>query len=403
MSEAVIGYLPEELTGKKHFYDLHAGEGREPSGRLSSKRAGTEATLPEYARRRCDAKDGRTVWVSSNGMPVLKDGGELAGYRGSSTDITDRKRAEEEVRLSEERYRLISENTADVIWMMDLDSGRYTYVSPSVERMLGYSPPEIVGQEMGFVLTAESRKYATGRLAAVLKAFARGDEQDRTQVHQVDQVRKDGSIVRTEVATTLLRNRQVVGVTRDITERMQVEARLMQAQKLECVGRLAGGVAHDFNNLLTVINGYSDMVLSELSPADRLHELVSEIQKAGERAAALSGQLLVLSRKQVVPAKEVNLNDIIAEVEKMLGRVIGEDIRLESVLSPDLGCVLADPGQLHQVLMNLAVNARDAMPGGGTLLIETANVDLDGDFAEQHAEVQAGRYALLSVSDTGWA
>jgi CheY-like chemotaxis protein len=175
----------------------------------------------------------------------------------------------------------------------------------------------------------------------------------------------------------------------------------MQAQKLESVGRLAGGVAHDFNNLLTVINGYSDMILGDLPADDALRELVSEIRTAGERAAALSGQLLVLSRKQVVQAREVNLNDIIAEVEKMLGRVIGEDIRLESVLSPSLGCVLADPGQLHQILMNLAVNARDAMPGGGTLLIETTNVDLLGDFAEQHGEVEAGHYAMLSVSDTG--
>ena len=400
VSEAVVGYLPEELTGKKHFYDLHAEEGRETF---------RSAFFDVMARKRpflnfekaLRAKDGRTVWVSSNGIPVLNDGGGLAGYRGSSTDITDRKRAEEVGRLSEERYRLISENTADVIWLMDADSARFTYVSPSVERMLGYSPEEILGQEMGFTLTAESRQSAGSRFAAVQEAFAAGDESVRTQVQQLDQVRKDGSIVRTEVATTLLRNRQVVGVTRDITERAQAEARLMQAQKLESVGRLAGGVAHDFNNLLTVINGYSDMILGELPPDDALRELVSEIRTAGERAAALSGQLLVLSRKQVVQAREVNLNDIIAEVEKMLGRVIGEDIRLESVLSPSLGCVLADPGQLHQILMNLAVNARDAMPGGGTLLIETTNVDLLGDFAEQHGEVEAGHYVMLSVSDTG--
>ncbi len=153
--------------------------------------------------------------------------------------------------------------------------------------MLGYSPEEIVGQEMGFTLTAESRQSAGSRLAAVQEALAAGDESVRTQVQQLDQVRKDGSIVRTEVATTLLHNRQVVGVTRDITERVQVEARLMQAQKLESVGRLAGGVAHDFNNLLTVINGYSDMMLSELPPENPLHELVTEIRTAGERAAAL--------------------------------------------------------------------------------------------------------------------
>jgi PAS domain S-box-containing protein len=404
MSEAVVGYLPEELTGKKRFYDLQVDDGRQVFRSAFDVLARKRPFLNfEKAVR---AKDGRTVWVSSNGIPVLDDRGEVVGYRGSSTDITDRKRAEEEGRLSEERYRLISENTADVIWLMDLNSGRYTYVSPSVQRMLGYSPEEIVGQEMSFVLTAESGQYAMDRLPQVLEAFAGGDESVRTQVHQVDHIRKDGSIIRTEVVTTLMRDRQgrpgeVVGVTRDITERVQVEARLMQAQKLESVGRLAGGVAHDFNNLLTVINGYSDMILSELPPGDALHELVGEIRTAGERAAALSGQLLVLSRKQVVQAKEVNLNDIIAEVEKMLGRVIGEDIRLESVLSPSLGCVLADPGQLHQVLMNLAVNARDAMPDGGTLLIETTNIDLLEDFAEQQGEVQAGHYALLSVSDTG--
>ncbi len=400
VSEAVVGYLPEELTGKKHFYDLHAEEGRETFRSAFFDVMARKRPFLNFEKTLC-AKDGRAVWVSSNGIPVLNDGGGLAGYRGSSTDITDRKRAEEVGRLSEERYRLISENTADVIWLMDADSARFTYASPSVERMLGYSPEEILGQEMGFTLTAESLQSAGSRFAAVQEAFAAGDESVRTQVQQLDQVRKDGSIVRTEVATTLLRNRQVVGVTRDITERAQAEARLMQAQKLESVGRLAGGVAHDFNNLLTVINGYSDMILGELPADDALRELVSEIRTAGERAAALSGQLLVLSRKQVVQAREVNLNDIIAEVEKMLGRVIGEDIRLESVLSPSLGCVLADPGQLHQILMNLAVNARDAMPGGGTLLIETTNVDLLGDFAEQHGEVEAGHYAMLSVSDTG--
>ena len=175
----------------------------------------------------------------------------------------------------------------------------------------------------------------------------------------------------------------------------QAPGQLQQAQKLESIGRLAGGVAHDFNNLLTVINGYSDMLIQELPPDGASYESATEIRTAGERAAALSAQLLLLSRKQVVQRKEVNLNEIIVEVERMLGRVIGEDIRLESVLSPDLGLVLADPGQLHQVLMNLAVNARDAMPGGGTLLIETANMDLDEGLIEQHAEVEPGRYVQL--------
>jgi len=201
---------------------------------------------------------------------------------------------------------------------------------------------------------------------------------------------------------------EVVGALLDITERKRAEAeesklreQLLQAQKLESVGRLAGGVAHDFNNLLTVINGYADILLKELIPPDPMHEMVDDIRKAGQRAADLTRQLVLLSRKQVAQASEVNLNDVITEVEKMLARVIGVDIRLESALSPSLGCVLADPGQLHQVLMNLAVNARDAMPGGGTLLIETRNVDLDDSYAEQHAEVKPGPYVQLKVSDTG--
>ena len=192
-----------------------------------------------------------------------------------------------------------------------------------------------------------------------------------------------------------------VGVTLDISERKRLEDQYRQAQKLESVGRLAGGVAHDFNNLLTVINGYSDMVLGDLPAGGPLHDSVTEIRIAGERAAALSRQLLVLSRKQVIQPKDVNLNDIIVEVERMLGRVIGEDIRLECVLSPCLGSVLADSGQLHQVLMNLAINARDAMPTGGTLRIETRNIDLDDRFAGQHAYMKPGGYVQLQVCDTG--
>jgi signal transduction histidine kinase len=184
-------------------------------------------------------------------------------------------------------------------------------------------------------------------------------------------------------------------------ERKRIEKQLQQAQKLESVGRLAGGVAHDFNNLLTVINGYSDMLLGELSSEDPTYETVTEIRTAGERAAVLTRQLLVLSRKKVTQPQPANLNDIVTEVEKMLARLIGEDIRLKSVLSPSLGHVLADPGQLHQVLMNLAVNARDAMPGGGTLSIETANVDVDAGYAEQHPEMKPGPYVQLKVADTG--
>ena len=182
---------------------------------------------------------------------------------------------------------------------------------------------------------------------------------------------------------------------------------LQQAQKLEIVGRLAGGVAHDFNNLLSVINGYSALVLERLTPADPLHGMVTEIRKAGRRGADLTRQLLCLTRKQAPQPAEVNLNDIVVEVEKMLERVIGADIWLHSILSPALGSVLADPGQLHQVLMNLAVNARDAMPAGGSLTIRTANVTLDEPAIQAYGNagndgLKPGDWVCLTVADTGY-
>ena len=305
------------------------------------------------------------------------------------------------LRASEERYRLISENTADVIWLLDWRADRVTYVSPSVKRLLGYSPDELTGKPARATLTPESYKQIVGQGVAKAVAAYKAGRLGPALVQQVDQVRKDGEIVRTEVSITLLPNaREILGVTRDITERTHTEAKLMQAQKLESIGRLAGGVAHDFNNLLTVINGYSSLVLRKLGPRDSLRDYVAEIKAAGERAAALTAQLLMLSRKQLVEPRLVNLNNITLEVARMLGRVIGEDIRLESNLSDELDLVMADPGQLHQVLMNLAVNARDAMPSGGVLRIATANAAVGQEEAEISG-IKPGRYVVLRVSDNG--
>jgi signal transduction histidine kinase len=179
------------------------------------------------------------------------------------------------------------------------------------------------------------------------------------------------------------------------------EAQLTQSQKMEAFGQLAGGVAHDFNNLLTIISGYSDMVLRGLRPDDAAHDLLKEIYKAGERGASLTRQLLSFSRKQVLELKVVDPNVIVRDTEKMLRRLIGEDVRLECVLDPNLGHVKVDRGQIEQVIVNLAVNARDAMPQGGQLTITTGKVDLDEVYAEGHPEVWAGHYVMLSVEDTG--
>jgi nitrogen-specific signal transduction histidine kinase len=193
----------------------------------------------------------------------------------------------------------------------------------------------------------------------------------------------------------------MTGTLSDITEQKSMQEQLLQAQKMESVGRLAGGVAHDFNNLLTVINGYSNLLLSGLPEDDPRRESVREIRHAGERAAALTQQLLAFSRRQTLQPKLLSLNTAVAETERMLQPVIGEDIRLVTVLGPGLGLIQADAGQISQVLMNLAVNARDAMPNGGCLTVETANEDLDERGAATHPGFRTGRYVRLSVSDTG--
>jgi two-component system, cell cycle sensor histidine kinase and response regulator CckA len=197
------------------------------------------------------------------------------------------------------------------------------------------------------------------------------------------------------------RSAGAAGTLTDVTERTQLEEQLRQAQKMEAVGRLAGGVAHDFNNLLTAIKGYGGLLMEALHPSDVRRADVQEINKAADRAAALTRQLLAFSRKQVLKPVVLDLNDVVADMESMLRRLIGEDVRLATGLSSDLGAVRADRGQLEQVLMNLVINARDAMPGGGALTVETANVDVRRRFVDRQLSVDPGHYVMLAVRDTG--
>src|ERR1700694_692199 len=218
-------------------------------------------------------------------------------------------------------------------------------------------------------------------------------------------IAKDGHRVAVEANTKLVYQDGVPvgvqGIARDVTGRKQLEEQLRQSQKMEAIGQLAGGVAHDFNNLLTAINGYSSLALQRLEDGHPIKSYLEEVKKAGDRAANLTRQLLAFGRKQILQPLPLNLNDTVTDMSKMLQRLIGEDIQLSAKLTTDLKRVKADPGQIEQVLVNLIVNARDAMPQGGKLTIETANVELDREYASTHVGVHPGAYVVLAVSDTG--
>src|SRR2546427_2286292 len=266
--------------------------------------------------------------------------------------------------------------------------------------MLGYDSPEDVQQ-----LDMARDVYAD---PAERQRLLDRDSYTEREYDEVEATwkRKDGLLLTVQLSVRAVRNvasevAYYETIVRDVTEQRRLQAQLMQAQKMEAVGRLAGGVAHDFNNLLTVIISYSDLLLEDLGRDDPKREDVAAVRKAAEGAAALTHQLLAFSRQQVLQPKVLDVNATVASTEKLLRRLIGEDIQLVAKLGSGLGSVKADPGQIEQVIMNLAVNARDAMPAGGQLTIETANVEMDEAYVRGHPLAQPGRYVMLAVSDTG--
>ena len=315
-----------------------------------------------------------------------------------SLDVTERIEAEDALRRSEARYRDLFENASDLIVTGDLD-GRLTAVNETCLRVLGYSREEMAGIQINLNDFIARDKRAGSVAARELKLA----DADARTVYESELVAKDGRRIQVEIASRMIIEDGVpVGteaICRDITERKQLEEQLRQGQRLEAIGRLAGGVAHDFNNLLTVISGYTE---SLLEGHDRGEEFeLGQIAAAAERAAVLTRQLLAFSRRQVLQPRVVLLNDVVEGITPMLSRLIGEDLELITSLEPGLNRVLADPNQVEQVLLNLAVNARDAMPNGGRLTIQTANVELDDEYVAHHGEASAGPHVMLAVTDTG--
>jgi len=393
INHSVLGYDTGEIQGRTFWQVLHPGDRPAVEKAIKTLLAEAGATILLEVRGR--HRDGcwRTLEVHARN---LLDHPAVRGIIVRTRDITERRKAEAELMASEERFRNLFEYAGDLIFTHDLN-GLITSFNQTAERTTGYSRLEAQAMSLSSLLSAEHQAVLQQAMDCLLGG-------QNSVKYRLDLIARNGVPCPTEVSSRLIfQNGRPVGVqsiARDIRERQRLESQLLQAQKMEAIGRLAGGVAHDFNNLLTVITGYTQWILDELPPDHPLRQAATETLLAADRASALTNQLLAFSRSQVYQPEPVDLNMIVARLDRMLRRIIGEDIELTVSMAPQLGRVRADAGQLEQVLLNLVVNARDAMPVGGRLRVETANVDVgESDAAE--AGCPPGPYVMIAVADTG--
>ncbi len=321
-----------------------------------------------------------------------------AGYVNIySRDITELDQAERYLVASETRYRRLFESSKDGILILDAGTGEIVDVNPYLGELLGFDLEYFLGKKLWEIGLFKD-------IVASETAFVELQEKEYIRYDGLPLEAKDGRQVQVEFVSNVYRvdSTKVIQCNiRDVTARRSLEEQFRQAQKMEAIGQLAGGVAHDFNNIIMGMMGYTQLIVDRLPKESEEAECAREIYTTAERAAALTRQLLSFSRKQILATEVLDLNTVIDGFQKMLGRLLGEDIDLCIAPAPDLGMVKADPGQIEQVIMNLAVNARDAMPEGGKLTIETGNVDLDEEYAAQHADATPGPHVMLAVSDTG--
>jgi PAS domain S-box-containing protein len=327
--------------------------------------------------------------------PFRDESGAVSGAIGVAFDMTEAKQAEETLRRERYFSEAATGSLPGLFYLFD-EGGRFLRWNRNLERLTGYSARQVAKMSPLDFFVGEDRRTIE---ESIQEAFEKG----RTTA-EVDLVSRDGTRTPyffTGELVVLDDRRCIVGTAIDLVERRRLESQLRQSQKMEAIGRLAGGVAHDFNNVLTVILSNSEMLAGGLGPEDPRRQELIEIRDAAQRAATLTRQLLAFSRKQVLKPRVLSLNAVVVTLEKMLRRLIGEDIELATELQPELWAVEADPGQLEQIIMNLAVNARDAMPEGGRLSIATDNADIDDGFAREHFPMVPGRYVMLAVSDSG--
>jgi two-component system cell cycle sensor histidine kinase/response regulator CckA len=392
--QRVLKYNSTEIIGK-HFLTLIRQDRRHHAQRFYAKQF-LQKTPSTYYEFPVAASDGSEVWMGQS-VQLIMEGTQVIGFHAIARDITERLTAQEATRRAQE-YRDLFRLANDPILIIDPDGEIVIDVNEKACQTYGIARQSFIGLSMRQL--SHDPIGGERHLTAVLASQGNWE-------FETVQIRADGIPLYFLVHSAIIEyhgRKAILSINRDITERKQAEEalrqseeRLFHSQRMEAVGRLAGGVAHDFNNLLTAISGYSDLTLMQLQANDPLRPYIEEIKKAGERAAALTRQLLAFSRKQVLQPKVMNLNTLIQDIGKMLPRLIGEDIELHTELTADIWNIKADRGQIEQVIMNLVVNARDAMPDGGKLTLRTANVLPD----EVEPDVLPGAYVMLAVIDTG--
>jgi len=388
-ASAALGKTDFELFGNEHAGEAYADEQRIIT---------TGQPIIDKEERE-DWKDGRVTWVSTTKMPLRDGDGKIVGIMGVSRDITERKRSEESLRLLGSSVEQTEDSIHITDAQLDRPGPRLLFVNPAFTKMTGYTAQEVLGKTPRILQGERTDKAVLARLRA---ALSRGEA-----FHgEVVNYRKDGLEFLAEIHIAPIRDANgvlthFVAIKRDITERRRFEERLFQSQKMETVGKLAGGIAHEFNSIMTAILGQSELMLYDLAEGNPLRKSVGEIHRAADRAAILTRQLLAYGRKQILKPDVLDLNTVLAGMENTLRHLAGRDVDVH--IAPPTGpkLVKADAGQIEQVIVNIVMNAADAMPHGGKLTIETADVFLDQDYVSRFPDLKTGDYAMLAITDTG--
>ena len=391
----VFEYQAEEVIGR-HFTEFIRADHRQQilDHYVRQSRDGVPTSYVEFP---AITKSGREVWLGQNAWIVKDASGRLTGMQAVARDITERRRAEEALRTAEAKYRGLVEQSLMGVYILQGD--RLVYLNPKAADLLGYTQQELLDAPNALAFVHEQDR------ALVLDQLSRLGHGVPSVHLTVRGVRKGGEALQVEAfcsITEFMGHPAILATVTDISDRVKLEDQLRQAQKMEAIGRLAGGIAHDFNNLLTAIRGNAELLSNRVKNDQDMAQEVDEILHAADRAASLTRQLLAFSRKQVLQPVALDINEIIGNVARMARRLIGTDVRLKLELAKSVAKVLADPAQIEQVLLNLIVNARDAMPGGGMITVRTANVQLSAQSPEiTQAAIAPGPFVMMAVIDHG--